>query len=37
LLDEDEWPFTSEQPLEAGEQAKVIDVRNNVLVVSKRT
>ena len=36
LLDQDEWPFTSEQALEAGEQAKVIDVRNNILVVSKR-
>jgi membrane protein implicated in regulation of membrane protease activity len=36
LLDEDEWPFRSEQTLEAGEQARVVDVKENVLIVTRR-
>lgn len=36
LLDEDEWPFNSDDTLEIGEQVIVKDVENNILVVSKR-
>jgi hypothetical protein len=36
LLGEDEWPCRSEQTLEAGQQVKVLDVVDNILIVSKR-
>jgi membrane protein implicated in regulation of membrane protease activity len=37
LLGEDEWPFKSEQALDAGVQAKVIDVQDNILIVTRRS
>jgi membrane protein implicated in regulation of membrane protease activity len=36
LLGEDEWSFRSEEALEVGQQVKVVDVENNILVVVKR-
>ena len=36
LLGEDEWPFKCAEALEAGEQAKVIDVQDEILIISKR-
>lgn len=36
LLGEDEWPFRSDDALEVGQQVKVIDVEQNVLLVTKR-
>ncbi len=36
LLGEDEWPYTSQAVFEAGEQARVVDVHDNVLIVEKR-
>lgn len=36
LLGEDEWPYRSEQDIEVGQQVKVLDVQENVLIVSKR-
>lgn len=37
LLGEDEWPFMSDQGLEAGQQVLVSDVQDNILIVSKRS
>ena len=36
LLGEDEWSYQSEQELEVGQQVKVLDVENNILIVVKR-
>lgn len=36
LLGEDEWPYKSEETLEVGQQIKVINVENNILIVVKR-
>ena len=37
LLGEDEWPYKCADALEAGEQAKVIDVQDDILIISKRS
>ncbi|MFV1873302.1 MAG: NfeD family protein [Oleiphilus sp.] len=37
LLGEDEWPMESVDQLESGEQVKVVDVRDNILIVKKRS
>jgi hypothetical protein len=36
LLGEDEWSYRSEQELDVGQQVKVLDVENNILIVAKR-
>tara|TARA_R110001592_G_scaffold199014_1_gene447464 strand:- start:22 stop:462 length:441 start_codon:yes stop_codon:yes gene_type:complete len=36
LLGEDEWPYRSEIALEVGQQVKVLDVENNILIITKR-
>jgi membrane protein implicated in regulation of membrane protease activity len=36
LLGEDEWPYRSELVLEIGQQVKVLDVKDNILIVTKR-
>jgi len=37
LLDEDEWPYRSEVVLEVGQQIQVLDVEDNILIVTKHS